>query len=131
MKKLSLLFAGIFFLFLSFNAKAQTKPANDYYVGKWSVVVEGTPQGDGKMTVVLERKDGKLGGTIISKEATEPTKITKVEEKEKSVTLYFTANGYSVNLTLEKKDDDHVTGNMMDMFDAKGERVKENETKKS
>ena len=129
MKKLSLFFTGLFFLILSFNANAQTQPANDYFVGKWNVVVEGTPQGDGKMTVLLERKDGKLGGTITTKEATEPTKIIKVEEKEKSVTLYFTSNAYNVNLTLEKKDDDHVTGNMMDMFDAKGERIKETASK--
>lgn len=130
LKKLSSFFAGLFFLILSFNANAQTQPVNDYYVGKWNVVVEGTPQGDGKMIVVLERKDGKLGGTISSNGATEPTKITKVEEKEKSITLYFNTTGYDVNLTLEKKDDDHVTGNMMDMFDAKGERVKENNPKK-
>jgi hypothetical protein len=129
MKKLSSFFAGFFFLILSFNANAQTPPPGDYYVGKWNVLVEGTPQGDGKMIIVLERKDGKLGGTITNKGATEPTMITRVEEKEKSITLYFTTTGYDVNLTLEKKDDDHVTGNMMDMFDTKGERVKENEPK--
>ena len=125
MKKLSLFFAGLFFLILSFNANAQTQPAKDYFAGKWNVQVEGTPQGDGKMVVALERKEGKLEGAITSKDAPEPNKITKVEEKEKSIILYFTANGYNVNLTLEKKDDDHVTGNMMDMFDATGERIKE------
>lgn len=125
MKKVSSFFAGLFFLVLSFNTHAQTRPTNDYYVGKWNVAVEGTPQGDGKMTVVLERKDGKLGGTILSKEATAPVSITRVDENEKNIKLYFTASGYDVNLTLEKKDDDHVTGNLMDMFDAKGERVKE------
>jgi len=131
MKKLNVLLAGLLFVILSFHGNAQTQPANDYYVGKWNVVVEGTPQGDGKMTILLERKDGKLGGTILPKEGADSTKITKLEEKEKGITLYFTANGYNVNLTLEKKDDDHVTGNLMDMFDAKGERVKEAEPKKS
>jgi hypothetical protein len=125
MKKLSFFFAGLLFLALSFNLKAQTTSATDYFVGKWNVQVEGTPQGDGKMTVMLERKDGKLGGTIITKTGSEPTKITKVDEKEKSVTVYFNTSGYDVNLTMEKKDDDHVIGNVMDMFDARGERVKE------
>ena len=129
MKKLSSLFAGLFFLVLSFHAKAQTQPPTDYFAGKWSIVVEGTPGGDGKMTALLERKDGKLSGNIVSKPGAEPTKIDKVEEKEKSVTLYFNTNGYDVNLTMEKKDDDHVTGNVMGMFDAKGERIKETASK--
>ena len=56
MKKVCLFFAVLFFLSISFNANARTQPANDYYIGKWDVVVEGTPQVDSKMTVVLERK---------------------------------------------------------------------------
>ena len=129
MKKTKLLIAFCFLLALSFNAKAQA-PANDYFLGKWSVVVEGTPQGDSKMTVVLERKDGKLNGYMPPlKDAADSVKFSKIEEKENSVRLYFTAQGYNVNLTLTKKDDDHVTGSMMDMFDAKGERVKANVVK--
>ena len=124
MKKLSSFFAGLFFLVLSFGAKAQTQPAGDYFVGKWNIEVKGTPQGDGKMTVTLERKDGKLTGTLSAKEMPEAAKFTKVEETEKAVTVYFTSQGYDVYLKLEKKDEDHVTGNMMDMFDATGERIK-------
>src|SRR2546423_4441301 len=112
MKKLSSIFAGLFFLVLSIHTKAQTQPAKDYFVGKWTVLVEGTPQGDGKMIVVLERKDGKLGGSILPTQAGDAVKISRIEDKEKSVTLYFTSQGYDVNLTLEKKDDDHVTGNL-------------------
>ena len=130
MKKLCSFFAGVFFLVLSFNAKAQTKPPADYFVGKWSVEVKGTPQGDAKMLIALERKDGKLTGYQFAKEKSDTIRFTKVEEKEKSVTVYYTAQGYDVNMTLEKKDDDHVTGNLMDMFDLTGERVKENEPKK-
>jgi hypothetical protein len=124
MKKLSSIFAGLFFLALSYNAKAQTPPAKDYFVGNWSAVVTGTPQGDAKMLIALERKDGKLTGYQYSKEKTDTIRFAKVEEKEKSVTAYYTAGGYDINLTLEKKDDDHVTGNMMDMFDLTGERIK-------
>jgi hypothetical protein len=124
MKKLSVFFAALFLLMFSVNVHAQTPPA-DYFVGKWDVLVEGTPQGDGKMVVNLERKEGKLAGTIISKEGAAPTKIDRVEEKEKSVTVYFTSGGYNVYVFLEKKDDDHVTGSVMDMFDAKGNRIKE------
>jgi hypothetical protein len=130
MKKISVFFASLFLMMLSLTASAQSKADSsakpDYFVGKWDVLVEGTPQGDGKMLVTLERKDGKLTGTIVSKDGSTPAnKIERVEEKEKSVTVYFTASGYNVYLFLEKKDEDHVTGSMMDMFDAKGDRVKE------
>lgn len=125
MKKLCSLFAGLCLLVLSFNAKAQTSPASDYFVGKWNVEVKGTPQGDAKMILMLERKDGKLSGYQFAKEKPDTVKFTKVEEKEKSVTVYFSTQGYDVFITMEKKDDDHVTGNLMDMFDATGERMKE------
>jgi hypothetical protein len=60
---------------------------------------------------------------------TETIKFTNVEEKENSVTVYFNASGYDVYMTLEKKDDNHVTGSMMDMFDVSGERVTEEAAK--
>lgn len=126
MKKLNLFFcAGLFCLLLSFNASAQATGPTDYFVGKWNMVVEGTPQGNGKMTITLERENGKLNGTIITREGTATTKFSKVEEKEKSVTVFYTTNGYDVYLLMEKKDEDNVTGNMMDMYDARGVRVKD------
>jgi hypothetical protein len=125
MKKLSVFFAGIFLLFLSLSASAQSQNKPDYFAGKWSVLVEGTPNGDAKMIINLQRKDSTLTGVILDSTDKEIAKITKVEEKDKSVTLYFTSQGYDVYLLLEKKDDDHVTGSLMDMFDAKGDRMKE------
>jgi len=123
MKKLILFFAGIFFLLLSFGANAQAKTGADYFVGKWNVVVAGTPNGDAKMLVKLEQKDGRLTGNLSNPGQSEPVKFSNVEVKENSVTVYFTSSGYDVYLTLEKKDDNKVEGSMMDMFDAKGDRV--------
>ena len=125
MKKAILIFAGMFFLLLSIGANAQAKTGADYFVGKWIVVVAGTPNGDAKMPVTLELKDGQLTGYMPAPEQTEPIKFSKVEVKENSVTVYFTSGGYDVYMTLEKKDENHVTGSMMDMFDATGERVVE------
>ncbi|HUS03318.1 MAG TPA: hypothetical protein VMY77_16375 [Chitinophagaceae bacterium] len=48
----------------------------------------------------------------------------KAELKDNEVILYFTAKGYDLNLLLKKKDDEHVTGNLLGMFEAEGERVK-------
>ena len=129
MKKLTAILTVAFFMLISFNSCAQTESKPDYFIGKWDVTVAGTPQGDAVLKVDLTRKEGKLAGTILTTSESEPATITKIEEKEGSVTLYFTASGYDVYLLMEKKDDDHVTGNLMNMFDAKGVRVKAEDTK--
>jgi len=38
--------------------------------------------------------------------------------------VYFNAQGYDVNLVMTKKDEDHITGNLIGMFEAEGERLK-------
>jgi hypothetical protein len=125
MKKLSLTFALILGLFLSINVKAQTAAPTDYFAGKWNVIIMGTPNGDAKMTFALERKDGKLTGAVQDSTGKELTKITSIEEKDKSITAAFTIQSYDVTLTLDPIDDDHVKGSLMGMFDAKGTRVKQ------
>ena len=126
MKKVGLVLAGSVFLFLSMNASAQG--ITDYFAGQWNLLSEGVPGGDQKMIVSLERKEGKLAGTIKMADQNE-IKFSSIEEKEKSVTLYFTSNnGYDVNIYLEKKDDNHITGTVMDMFSVTGERGIKGET---
>jgi hypothetical protein len=125
MKKVSLFFAAFFLLVLSLPASAQTKSNADFFAGKWNVLVAGTPNGDSKIIVSLEKKDGKLEGTILDSTNKEIAKITKVEEKDKSVTVFFYAQNYDLYLLMDRKDDDHVTGNMLNMFDATGNRIKE------
>ncbi|SHN33218.1 hypothetical protein [Chitinophaga sp. CF418] len=129
MKKLTAILTVFFFMLLSFNSYAQTENKPDYFVGKWDVTVIGTPQGDAVMKVDLKRNEGKLTGTILTQSGSEPAAISKIEETDGSVKLYFTASGYDVFLLLQKKDDDHVTGNLLEMFDAKGVRVKAEDTK--
>jgi len=127
MKKMILIFAGIFAL-LTFAEKTQAQN-KDYFVGKWDILVEGTPGGDSKSSFVLERKDGKLTGTMDTP-GKPSVKFTRVEEKDNTITAYFTsASGYDVYLFLEKKDDNKATGSMMDMFDATATRVVETEKK--
>ena len=135
MKKHHLIFTLIIALFVSVNVKAQTAATTtttataatpDYFPGKWNVVIIGTPGGDAKMTFALERKDGKLSGAVQDTTGKELTKITSIDEKDKTITAAFTIQSYDVTLTLEPIDDDHVKGSLMGMFDAKGVRVKEN-----
>ncbi|MBI3717954.1 MAG: hypothetical protein HY252_05105 [Sphingobacteriales bacterium] len=124
MKKTSFLFAGLLFLLLSLSAKAQ-KTGADYFAGKWSVLIKGTPGGDAKMIVVLTKKDSALTGVILDTTGAQTSKIDKIEVNGNEATIYFNAQGYDVNLVMTKKDDDHFTGSLIGMFDADGERVKQ------
>lgn len=85
----------------------------------------GTPNGDAKMDFVFERKDGKLVGAVQDSTGKELSKITQIDEKDKSITAAFNIQSYDVTLTLDPVDDDHVKGSLMGMFDAKGIRKKE------
>ena len=129
MKKLSLILTVVLGVFLSLNVKAQTTAVTtapaDYFPGKWNIVVKGTPNGDAKMTFVIERKDGKLTGAVQDSTGKEMTKITSIDEKDKTITAAFTIQSYDVTLTLEPVDADDVKGSLMGMFDATGVRVKE------
>ena len=129
MKKQSLIFFLVAGLFVSFKSNAQSKPGAEYFKGTWSVLLKGTPNGDAKMIFVLENKNDSISGIVQDTTGTEIAKITNVELKDNEVTLYFNVQSYDVNLLLTKKDDDHVTGSLMSMFDAEGERLKKVVTK--
>ena len=134
MKKIGLFSAAVFFLLLSsFYVVAQAKDSAqgkvDYFPGKWNVLVKGVPGGDAKMTVNFERKDTALTATLLDSTGKQAGTVNKVIENEQSVTVYFTAQGYDVDLTLEKKDDDHVVGSLMNMFDATGDRIRDLKSK--
>ena len=124
MKKLSVIISTAFVIFLSTGALAQTQSGADYFAGKWNMLVKGLPNGDTKMIVVLDKKDSILAGAILDSAGTETGKFSKVEIKDNGITVYFTAQGYDVYMTMNKKDEDHVIGSMMDMFDAEGARAK-------
>ena len=124
MKKFKIIFTGSFFLLLSFAIHAQSKTGAGYFEGKWNILVKGTPNGDSKMIIVLEKKDSTLTGVIQDTTGKEISKIDRIELTETRTTVYFNAQGYDVNVVMNKKDDDHVTGSLLRMFDVEGDRVK-------
>ena len=124
MRKLSQLFTGLLILLLSFNAKAQSKIGADYFEGKWDVLVKGLPNGDAKLFVVLEKKDSTMTGAIQDSTGKQISKIDRVDLKDTTATIYFNAENYDVTFLLTKKDEDHITGSMMNMFEAEGTRVR-------
>lgn len=124
MKKISTLIAGLCLMLLAFGAYAQSKPGVDFFAGKWNVMIKGTPYGDLQRIYVLDKKENTITGIVQDTSGKEIAKCSKVEVKEQEVTLYYHAMGNDISITLIKKDEDHVTGSVLGMFDAKGERIK-------
>jgi hypothetical protein len=108
--------------------KAQSA-TQEYFAGKWSVLLKGLPDGDTKMILLLDKKDTSITGVVQDSTGKEIAKITSADLKENQLTIYFTAQGYDVSLLLNKKDEDHVAGSLMGMFDATGDRIKDTKDK--
>lgn len=127
MKRVSIFLAGVFFVLLSVSSINAQEAEGDFFIGKWKVLVEGTPNGDAIMIVNFERnEDGKIIGTNGDEKGETPEiKFTRVDAKEETVTAYWVAQGYDVYLFLEKIGDNEAEGSLMDMFDATGTRVSE------
>jgi len=126
MKKL---FALVFMLTTLFSASAFAKQPDptDFFAGKWKIVVLGTPNGDATFATNLIRKDGVLSGQlkIVGDDTLPLVDISKIEDDSEKVVLYFSVQGYDVNVELKKVDTDNLKGSLMGMFEAKGTRVKE------
>lgn len=124
MKKAISLFAGFFFLLVSFSAKAQN-PTVDYFAGKWNVLIKGTPQGDAKLVFVLEKNAGSLTGSVQDSTGAVQSKIEKVDiGTDNNITIYCNLSGYDLSIELKKKDEDKATGSLMSMFDVEADRIK-------
>lgn len=128
MKTMKMMLVATFVILATITGKAQDQKS-DFFVGKWATVTIGTPGGDGKGLIVLKRTaEGKLIGSSMGVDGTGEIAFTRVDEKEKSVTVYFKARGYDVYIYLEKQDENHLTGSTMDMFDTNATRVVETPT---
>lgn len=127
MKKVSL-FLFIFLLGVSVKGFSQTTtPPTEFFVGKWEILVKGTPEGDAKFVTELTRKDGKLTGELKDPAGTRPAApITKIEEAGDKMTIYFnTDQAGEIPIELTKVDDDHLKGMLFNMFESTALRVKQ------
>ncbi|MEP0713411.1 hypothetical protein [Algoriphagus sp.] len=121
--KITLVFSLVVLVTLSFAFTTFT-PSPEYYEGKWSVLVKGTPNGDATIPMRFETKEGKTTGFITEEGASEETKMTSVNISGEVLNAAFTVSGYDVTMALKKVDDDHANGDLMGMFDVEGTRVK-------
>ena len=121
MKNLSILF--FFFTALLFSSASMAQNS-DYFAGDWEVQIKDTPMGTISVVLTLERVDGKLAGKFVDKASGVETKMNQVTEQAAGLTLSFTAEGYGdLYLTLQRADDENVTGSLMDSFAVEGKRV--------
>jgi hypothetical protein len=112
-------------MLLSTNMHAQSKAGANYFSGRWSVLVKGTPNGDARMIFVLENRNDSIIGVVKDTTGKEISKISKTELTDTSATVHFIAQEYEVYLVMNKKDDDNIIGNLFGMFDAEGKRIKD------
>ncbi len=106
---------------------ATTRMADDFYVGKWTVNLMGIPSGDAKLVMDLAQKDGKLTGELADASDANKPKIplNKVEENGDKLTIYFdTSQAGEVSIELGKVDEDHLKGQLMNMFEVTATRIK-------
>lgn len=121
MKKNSTLLFFFAFLLIGSAALVQT---DNYFLGTWEVTVKDTPNGTVNVVLNIERLDEKLVGKFIDPNSGIETPIPQINEGEKSITLYFFAEGYDLILNLQPVDDDTLSGMLMDSFAVSGTRVK-------
>ena len=121
MKKLSILV--FFFAALLFSSSSMAQTTEDYFVGEWNVQIEA-PMGTISVLLTLERVDGKLVGKFVDAASSTETKMNDITEGENSLTLNFTSEYGDLYFTLQREDEENVTGSLMDSFAVSGTRVK-------
>lgn len=126
MKKAAFFFALL--LSLALTGTAQTAAPADFYAGKWEILITGSPRGDVKFHTNLVRKDGKLTGELVDvtggPNSTEKRAITKVEEADDRLAIYFeSSQGGEISMDLAKVDADHLKGSLMS-FETTATRLK-------
>ena len=104
----------------TFTSHAQEE-SKDYFGGKWLVKIQDLPVDIEEMMVDVVRVDGKLKVNLSADG--QQIEVQQVNEKETSITFYFNGNGFDVDMTLVKKSQNEVTGDMLSQFDLTGKRV--------
>lgn len=123
MKKASLI---LFLLMMGFSVRSFSQTTTpDFYIGKWEIVVTGSPRGDVTFLTDLVRKEGNITGTLVdAADPNEKRPITKVEESTSKLVIYFeSSQAGEISIDLTKVDDDHLKGSLMS-YDAKAKRLK-------
>jgi L-ribulose-5-phosphate 3-epimerase len=100
-------------------------PKDTYFAGKWTVNMKGTPEGDVPILMTFQQKDNKWAGSYINQKTKQEAALKSVEVKDDKILVALKFADYDMTLQLNRVDDDHCVGKMVDMFDCEGVRIKE------
>jgi hypothetical protein len=127
LKRSGLLIAGFVLFIFSIGVNAQTKSGYDFFAGKWNIIVTGTPQGDGKMIVNFEKINNSASASLKDSAGKDLYKVTNTEiDEDQAIITFIGSQSSDVPLTLRKKDETSITGDIMGMFEVEGKRVSTN-----
>jgi hypothetical protein len=126
MKKSSLLITGIFLFIFTIGVNAQTKTGYDFFAGKWNIIVKSTPQGDVKMVVNFEKINNAVSASLKDSTGKDLYQVTNTAIDNDQAIITFTGSQGDVPLTLRKKDETSIAGDIMGMFNVDGIRISKN-----
>ena len=112
-------------LLMSLASFAQEKKSNEeFFLGKWQLMVEGLPTGDVEMQLTINKDDnGGLQGTVKLLDGSESVNPAEVKMKGNTLMINFYAGDNNIPIKLEKKGEGSVVGSMYDMFEVSGKRL--------
>lgn len=105
-------------------AQANDAINTDSFVGEWDLLIEGTPQGDVRVLMTLEKVDGKLKGKFKIAGTDQETTLSSISESAGSISFSFFAEGYDLYMSLNPAGEDALKGYLVDQFPVSGKRLK-------
>jgi cytochrome c len=97
----------------------------EYFEGKWSVLIKGTPQGDATIPMRFETKDGVSKGYFMADDSGQELEMSSVSIIDGVLSAAFNITGYDVDINMSEVDAENAVGSLMGMFDLSASRVKE------
>jgi hypothetical protein len=105
-------------------AVANVSSNPESFVGQWDLMIEGTPQGDIRVIMTLEKVDGVLVGNFKMAGTDQETKLSSISGSSESISFSFFAEGYDLYMNLKPDGENAVKGFLIDQFPVSGKRLK-------
>jgi hypothetical protein len=118
------LFSSFMLLFAMSFVIASPTFNPEYFEGKWSVLVKGTPQGDATIPMRFESKEGATKGYFMADESGQEFEMSSVSIIDGVLSAAFNIQGYDVDINMSEVDGDNAAGSLMGMFELSASRVK-------
>lgn len=106
-------------------AEEELEVSKPYFADKWSVFIEGTPNGDVTIEMSFVDEDGKMKGFVTNPQDQSQIEMTSVNIDDDQLNAGFSMMGYDLTLMLLKEDENIAKGALMDMFTTTATRIKE------